>query len=93
MGQYWRVSESGSRGGDVLAGPRGRELYACLATGMTVMETELDAVAALADVAERASYWGEPAVPIEHSAAELRAVALRLAESGGCQWSARRPRC
>jgi hypothetical protein len=86
MGQYWRVSETDSRAGDVLAGPRGRELCACLAAEMMVVETELDAVAALADVVERASYWGEPAVPLEHSAAELRAVALRLAESGGCQW-------
>ncbi|HEY6790868.1 MAG TPA: hypothetical protein VI365_26525 [Trebonia sp.] len=124
------MSESGSRAGDVLAGPRGRELCAYLGTGMTVVEIEhrlvpwsadglpgagpadplataslfrqqfralepglgdqLGAVAALAEVSEGASYWGEPppAVPLDHSAvvAELHAVAVRLAESGGCQW-------
>jgi hypothetical protein len=86
MGQYWGVSETDSRAGDVLAGPRGRELCDCLAAEMTVVETELGAVATLADVAERASYWGEPAVPLDHSPAELHAVAVRLAESGECQW-------
>jgi len=53
-------------------------------------ECQLAAVAALADVAEEASYWGghAPGEWLEDPAATagLRATAFRVAEAAGCQW-------
>jgi hypothetical protein len=136
INQHGRVPEPGLRAGDLLAGPRGRELCARLA-GMDVREIRdqlappssaalarvpgvagfgplaeaeppgeddddqpppfpsdrddpLAVIAALADVAEDAGYWGsyrapdplgDPAV-----IAGLRPVADRLAGSAGCRW-------
>jgi hypothetical protein len=90
MNEYEPVSEPEFRAGELLAGPRGRELCARLAgIALPEMRDQLAVIPALADVVEEACYWGGPAAgPLDDPAmtAGLRGMAVRVAGSAGCQW-------